>query len=140
MTRNLEREREEHMQKYGSMLFCPERETLCFYMDGMWVTGCERDGCILDDPEYQKQQEVIRKNREDSFRRQVEAERKELEAAKMNAEKEKREKFIAEKMKVIHRIEEMSREAYRNNRPRRGDELFEKARFMRNELKEQINQ
>ena len=118
------------MQKYGSMLFCPERETLCFYMDGMWVTGCERDGCILDDPEYQKQQEVIRKNREDSFRRQVEAERKELEAAKMNAERGKREKFIEE----IHRIEEMSREAYRNNRPRRGDELFEKARFMRNEL------
>ena len=117
------------MQKYGSMLFCPERETLCFYMDGMWVTGCERDGCILDDPEYQKQQEVIRKNREDSFRRQVEAE-----------QKEKREKFIAEKMKVIHRIEEMSREAYRSNRPRRGDELFEKARFMRNELKEQTNQ
>ena len=124
------------MQKYGSMLFCPERETLCFYMDGMWVTGCERDGCILDDPEYQKQQEVIRKNREDSFRRQVEAERKELEAAKMNAEREKRERFIEE----IHKIEEMSREAYRNNRPRRGDELFEKARFMRNELKEQINQ
>ena len=41
-----------------------------------------------------------------------------------------REKFIEE----IHRIEEMSREAYRNNRPRRGDELFEKARFMTNEL------
>ena len=136
MTRNLEREREEHMQKYGSMLFCPERETLCFYMDGMWVTGCERDGCILDDPEYQKQQEVIRKNREDSFRRQVEAEQKELEVAKMNAERGKREKFIEE----IHRIEEMSREAYRSNRPRRGDELFEKARFMRNELKEQTNQ
>ena len=130
MTRNLEREREEHMQKYGSMLFCPERETLCFYMDGMWVTGCERDGCILDDPEYQKQQEVIAKNREDSFRRQVEAERKELEAAKMNAKREKRERLIEE----IHRIEEMSREAYRSNRPRRGDELFEKARFMRNEL------
>ena len=124
------------MQKYGSMLFCPERETLCFYMDGMWVTGCERDGCILDDPEYQKQQEVIRKNREDSFRRQVEAEQKELEAAKMNAERGKREKFLEE----IHRIEEMSREAYRSNRPRRGDELFEKARFMRNELKEQTNQ
>ena len=124
------------MQKYGSMLFCPERETLCFYMDGMWVTGCERDGCILDDPEYQKQQEVIRKNREDSFRRQVEAERKELEAAKMNAKREKRERLIEE----IHRIEEMSREAYRSNRPRRGDELFEKARFMRNELKEQTNQ
>ena len=125
------------MQKYGSMLFCPERETLCFYMDGMWVTGCERrNGCILDDPEYQKQQEVIRKNREDSFRRQVEAERKELEAAKMNAKREKRERLIEE----IHRIEEMSREAYRNNRPRRGDELFEKARFMRNELKEQTNQ
>ena len=131
MTRNLEREREEHMQKYGSMLFCPERETLCFYMDGMWVTGCERrNGCILDDPEYQKQQEVIRKNREDSFRRQVEAEQKELEVAKMNAERGKREKFI----------EEMSREAYRSNRPRIGDELFEKARFMRNELKEQTNQ
>ena len=125
------------MQKYGSMLFCPERETLCFYMDGMWVTGCERrNGCILDDPKYQKQQEVIRKNREDSFRRQVEAEQKELEVAKMNAERGKREKFIEE----IHRIEEMSREAYRNNRPRRGDELFEKARFMRNELKEQTNQ
>lgn len=140
MMRDLDREREEHMQKYGSMLFCPERETLCFYMDGMWATGCERDGCILDDPEYQKLQEVIRKNREDSFRRQVEAERKAVEAAKRNAEKEKRERFIAEKMKEIHRIEEMSREAYRRNRPRRGDELFEKARSMRIELKRQTNQ
>ena len=109
-------------------------------MDGMWATGCERDGCILDDPEYQKLQEVIRKNREDSFRRQVEAERKAAEAAKRNAEKEKRERFIAEKMKEIHRIEEMSREAYRRNRPRRGDELFEKARSMRIELKRQTNQ
>lgn len=140
MMRDLDREREEHMQKYGSMLFCPERETLCFYMDGMWATGCERDGCILDDPEYQKLQEVIRKNREDSFRRQVETERKAAEAAKRNAEKEKRERFIAEKMKEIHRIEEMSREAYRRNRPRRGDELFEKARSMRIELKRQTSQ
>ena len=140
MMRDLDREREEHMQKYGSMLFCPERETLCFYMDGMWATGCERDGCILDDPEYQKLQEVIRKNREDSFRRQVETERKAAEAAKRNAEKEKRERFIAEKMKEIRRIEEMSREAYRRNRPRRGDELFEKARSMRIELKRQTSQ
>ena len=124
------------MQKYGSMLFCPERETLCVYMDGMWATGCEREGCILDDMEYQKLQEVIRKNREEASRRQAEAERKAVEAAKRNAEKEKRERFIEE----IHKIEEMSREAYRSNRPRRGDELFEKARFMRNELKEQTNQ
>lgn len=140
MTRNLEREREEHMQRYGSMLFCPERETLCVYMDGMWATGCEREGCILDDMEYQKLQEVICKNREDSFRRQIETEHKETETSKRNAEKEKRERFIAEKMKEIHRIEEMSREAYRSNRPRRGDELFEKARLMRIELKEQTNQ
>lgn len=140
MMRDLDREREEHMQKYGSMLFCPERETLCIYMDGMWATGCERDGCILDDPEYQKMQEVIRKNREESSRRQAEAERKAVEAAKRNAEKEKHERFIAEKMKEIHRIEEMSREAYRRNRPRRGDELFEKARSMRIELKRQTNQ
>ena len=140
MTRNLEREREEHMQRYGSMLFCPERETLCVYMDGMWATGCEREGCILDDMEYQKLQEVIRKNREEASRRQAEDERKAVEAAKRNAEKEKRERFIAEKMKEIRRIEEMSREAYRRNRPRRGDELFEKARSMRIELKRQTNQ
>lgn len=140
MMRNLEREREEHIQRYGSMLFCPERETLCVYMDGMWATGCEREGCILDDMEYQKLQEVIRKNREEASRRQAEAERKAVEAAKRNAEKEKRERFIAEKMKEISRIEEMSREAYRRNRPRRGDELFEKARSMRIELKRQTNQ
>lgn len=140
MMRDLDREREEHMQKYGSMLFCQERETLCVYMDGMWATGCERDGCILDDPEYQKLQEVIRKNREESSRRQAEAEHKAVEAAKRNAEKEKRERFIAEKMKEIRRIEEMSREAYRRNRPRRGDELFEKARSMRIELKRQTSQ
>ena len=140
MMRDLNREREEHMKKYGSILFCPERETLCFYMDGMWTTGCERDGCILDDPENQRLQEVIRKNREEASRRQAEAERKAVEAAKGNAEKEKRERFIAEKMKEIRRIEDMSREAYRRNRPRRGDELFEKARSMRIELKRQTNQ
>lgn len=127
--RNLEQKREKHIQKYGSMLFCPERETLCFYMDGMWATGCERDGCILDDPEYQKQQEVIRKNQ-----------KKAAEEAKRNAEEEKRERFIADKMKEIHRIEEMSREAYRRNRPKRGDELFEKARSMKIELKRQTSQ
>ena len=135
--RDLDREREEHLQKYGSMLYCPERETLCFYMDGMWATGCERDGCILDDPEYQELQEVIRKNREDTFRRKIESERKAEESAREYAERERREKIIEERMKESRRIEAMSREAYRRNRPGRGDELFEKARSMRIELKKE---
>lgn len=56
--------RQEWLDKYGSFLFCPERDTLCVHMDGMWMTGCERPQCILDDPEYQILQKRIEANRE----------------------------------------------------------------------------
>lgn len=106
-----EEARRRHLEQYGSMLYCPERKTLCVFMEGMWGTGCERDLCIIDDPENQKLQRKIEQNRQ----KQIEAERR-------------------------HREEERTQEAYRNNDPKKGDELFSKARYRRGELRKYMTE
>lgn len=127
--------REQHLKKYGSMLFCPERNTLCVYMEGMWGTGCERDLCIQDDPENQKLQKKIEENR----RKQIERERRHREeekaAAPIRDQRRQNKPYIQKELDEIHRLEEQSQKAYRNNDPKRGDTLFNKARIRRGELR-----
>lgn len=62
-------------EQYGSFLYCPKRDTLCFgrYTD----EECKYESCILDDPEYQKLQKIIDQNRK---RRNARAEKKEAVA------------------------------------------------------------
>ena len=43
-----EKIRRERFEKYGSFLFCPARNVLCF---GRMTDGeCKHDTCLLDDP------------------------------------------------------------------------------------------
>lgn len=91
----IRRQQERHMKKHGSILFCPERNTICTFMFGAWEIGCQRALCIKDDMDN----------------------------------------IALQKRIEIHRLEKKSQEAYHNNKPKQGDALFAKARFLRGELK-----
>lgn len=133
----LEKAREEYLKKHGSFLYCEQRDTLCVYMDGMWMTGCERESCILDDPEYQLLQERIEKNRRRQAEDHAENRKKEKEDALISNRRGRPRSIRDRKMKEIHRLEEASQEAFRQNKPNLGESLFVKARFMRGELKKE---
>lgn len=91
----IRRQQERHMKKHGSILFCPERNTICTFMFGAWEIGCQRALCIKDDMDN----------------------------------------IALQKRIEIRRLEKKSQEAYHNNKPKQGDALFAKARFLRGELK-----
>ena len=137
---NTEEARKEHLEKYGSILYCPERQTLCSFRDGMWMTGCERESCILDDPEYQalmeKQKRFRQKQVEEEQKRRLE----EQEAERIRDQRNQIQNYINRQLAEIHRLEEQSQRAYRNNWPKRGDDLFGRARRLRGELRQYMNE
>ena len=55
-----EKIRKERFEKYGSFLFCPKRNVLCFGRDT--DEECKRGSCLLDDPDYQDLQKRIEEN------------------------------------------------------------------------------
>lgn len=124
-----ETERQQHIAKYGSFLYCPEHDTLCSSMEKTWETGCScsRKPCILEDPEYQKLQERIRRNvarrqgktkeeKQDNIRRQTKT-------------------WEERQLEKIHRLEAESRKAYRRNRPKVGEDKLHQAIILRAELR-----
>lgn len=124
--------RQEHMKKYGSFLYCEKRDTLCVHMDGNWMTGCGRPMCILDDPEYIALQNRIEENR---IRAQKKPKEKEDHAPIRN-QKNMIRSHERRLLDEIHRLEEDSQKAFRDNRPADGETLFRRAQIMRGELKE----
>ena len=130
--------RQEWLDKYGSFLYCPDRDTLCVHMDGKWPTGCELEICIKDDPEYQKLQERIERNRQaaaEEHRMQKAAEKK-SPPAPIRDQRNRIQAYRKKKMDEIHRLEERSQEAFHRNNPGLGHTLFNRANIMRRELKE----
>ena len=126
----LEKEKREHIDKYGSFLFCPERDVLCSFMENVWKTGedCGRRPCILDDPWYQKLQERIRKN----LARQSKKRPKEEKAAPIRRQTKSWKDLQWEK---IHRLETESARAYRENRPKVGEDKLNQAIRLERELR-----
>ena len=135
---DIDQARQQHLDKYGSMLYCPERNTLCSFMEGMWGTGCEREGCILDDSDYQRQQRLIETNR---MHRELDRRAEKREETKNSPApiRTQRKTHIDYAWEKIHRLEEQSREAYRRNRPKKGEALLHEAIVMRRKLLKQIN-
>ena len=128
--------RQEWLNKYGSFLFCPERDTLCVHMDGMWMTGCERPQCILDDPEYQILQKRIEANREAADAAARKERKKEEKSAPIRNQKNFIQSHKDRMMDEIHRLEEASQEAFWKNKPNLGQQLFNRANIKRQELRE----
>ena len=121
-----------HMQQYGSFLYCADRDTLCDCMNAVWKTGrdCRRSPCILDDPEYQKLQQRIERNR----MLEMENRRKEEKAEPIRDQRNYIKSHKQQMFDEIHRLEEESAKAFRENKPNLGESLFNKARIMRGEL------
>ena len=53
--------RKARSRQYGSFLYCPDRDCLCFGRET--DLECKHESCILDDPEYQALQKRIEENR-----------------------------------------------------------------------------
>lgn len=128
-------EKQEHMKRYGSILYCPERGVLCVYMEDRWATGCDRQGgCLLDDPEYMAMKEVQRKNRnrnDKQAREEAEREKKDPPAP-IRTQNKYPEDLI---LKRIEKLEAESREAYRRDRPKVGERKLHEAMVLRRELR-----
>lgn len=124
-----ETERQQHIAKYGSFLYCPEHDTLCSSMEKTWETGCNcsRKPCILEDPEYQKLQERIRRN---VARRQGETKEE-----KQDNIRRQTKTWEERQLEKIHRLEAESRKAYRRNRPKVGEDKLHQAIMLRAELR-----
>lgn len=124
-----------HFEKYGSILFCPERKTICSFMDGAQATGCQRKPCILDDPadiELQRRIRETRARQEETLRKQREEEKT---AAPVRDQRNMIKTYVQKELEKVREIEEQSQEAYRRNDPRTGDTLFNRARIRRGELR-----
>jgi len=125
--------RQEWLDKYGSFLFCPKRDTLCQFMDGIWMTGCERAICILDDPDYQILQARIERNRQRNAREhheQRKAEKNDPAAPIRN--QSKAEDRLRDQ---IEQVEEQARQAWSRGRSNEAMTLENRAAIMRGRLK-----
>ena len=132
---NLQEAKTNHLKEYGSFLYCPAGGTLCEYMNGAWLTGCTRGCCILDDPEHQRLQKRIEKNRrknEEAHRREKEEERKQ----KIRTQNKTEEELL---LRRIERLEAESARAYHYNRPALGEAKLHKAIVLRRKLRRRIN-
>lgn len=124
------RQQQKHLKEHGSILFCPERNTICTFMFGAWEIGCQRVPCIKDDMEDIALQKRI------EIRRSAEKRKNHDEqAAPIRNQTGRIKSYRQQKLDEIRSLEQQSQEAYHNNRPKLGDTLFNRARFLRGELK-----
>ena len=120
-----------HLETYGSILFCPKRDTLCSFMEGAWLVGCGRTTCILDDPEYQKLKQRQQERRDMLAEEERRHRMEERESEKIRNQTKQERSFIDQKLEEAHRLEEMSQKAFRRNKPNKGHEYFNRAKNLR---------
>ena len=119
-----EKLRIQRCEQYGSFLYCPFRDTLCFgrYTD----QECKYDSCILDDPEYQELQKTIEQNR---IKRNARSEEKQPEF--IPPSRPKKRTAEDEAWEEILQKEELARKLYRKNKPKIADGLMADAMYLR---------
>ena len=126
-----ETKRQQHIEEYGSFLYCPKHGNLCCYMENVWETGenCGRTPCIIEDPQYQMLQARIRRN---VARRD---EKKPEKEERPNNIRRQTKTWEEQQLEKIDRLEEESRQAYRRNRPKVGEDKLHQAIMLRAELR-----
>lgn len=124
--------RKQRIEEYGSFLFCPEKDTLCFGMDNPEGI-CERALCFLEDPEYIAQQKRIAKTMEENVRKeQAEREREKLKPpAPIRRQTKTKAQYLQEK---IQYKEEKARSLYRANKPKAADSIMHEVTILRGKL------
>lgn len=126
--------RKERITKYGSFLWCPERNTLCFGINTPAGT-CKYSRCLLDDPAYiAKQAEIDRRIQENARRERLEKAQGKIDKEKqiIRRQTQTREELIE---KEIAYAEAKARRLYRDNKPRAADLLMHKVMKLNAELR-----
>lgn len=120
--------RKERMEKYGTITWCAERNTMCFGVlteDG----ACKHEVCLHDDPKWLEQQERIERKREQSMKQTHEA------AMPGTTEETKESRSIVDDMwNKIHAWEDKANSLYRAGERQAADALMNKARRARRKL------
>lgn len=123
----LEQARQQHIKQYGSMLYCPDRDTLCFEMNDAWISGCQAKKCCLDDPDYIARREKNEKRNQ----RGTEKSREEETAQTIRNQSKMARSYVDKLLEEANRLEARSQEAFRRNRPNDGHTLFNEAKQKR---------
>lgn len=120
--------RQVRVKIYGSFLYCPDRDTLCFAMDNEYGI-CERGICCLDDPEYQ----ALQRRQKYNQKKNEERKRKEAEEERLARKNIKNQSGCVNRAKQdqIQELEERSRQLYRQNKPDLAETAFLKAQILR---------
>lgn len=113
--------REERVKEYGSFLFCPKRDVLCMAHDFEGNGECLRESCILDDPEYQAQQERIQQRQQELWDKHNKNRKEEKEAEKNIRTQNKTSREIL--LVKIEKTREKMERNYRMGRTRSGNKL-----------------
>lgn len=121
------------MEKYGSILFCPEKSVLCFGTDTD-DGSCRHKSCLLDDPAYLKKQNEIKERIAVNARR--EQERRKIEHHDPPAPIRRQRKSAADMLREqIERKERFARTLYRENKPRRADAIMHEVMALQAKLR-----
>lgn len=124
--------RKARVEKYGSFLYCSERDVLCFGMYNEYGI-CSRTPCCLDDPEYLAKKKRIRENIQRNakkFRKDKEEEK--LAKENMNKGNGSKKQTIAER---IRKLEEKSQILYRQNKPNLAEKALNEAQMLKGEIR-----
>ena len=117
--RNMNEElRKSRFREYGSFLYCPRKDCLCFGRDT--DQECKHDSCILEDPEYQALQRRIEENRKKNARKALQ---QSPDASHRQVIRRQNKTAIEILEERIRRKEQYARECYRSNYPKRGDNV-----------------
>lgn len=114
--------RKERVEQYGSFLFCPDKNTLCFGRDSE-DGNCKHPSCLLEDPEYIRKREEIEKRMKENNLREIEerGHKDETPSAPIRRQTKSKKELLEEEIKSK---EAYARSLYRNNKPKRGDEVI----------------
>lgn len=111
--------RKERVEKYGSFLFCPKKNTLCYgtyTRDG----SCKHEKCLLEDPAYIKKQIEIEQRIKENHLREIEERNRKDESPPAPIRRQTKSKIELLEEEIRNK-ENYARSCYRHNNPKRGD-------------------
>lgn len=119
--------RRARVEKYGSFLYCPDRDTLCSFLDNE-LAICPRVQCILDDPEHKALERRIKRNRVINEKNFVPEEKQ----TNIRTQNKTKQQTVQERIK---REEALAERLYKKNRPNAAEAALMRARILKGELK-----
>lgn len=121
------------VEKYGSFLFCPNKEVLCF---GTYTPdgSCKHGKCLLEDPAYLKKQKEIKKNMEENNLREQARRKAEHDDPPAQIRRQQKSK-IDMLREQVRKKEELAKKLYHDNKPKRGDAVMHEAMLLQGKLR-----